>query len=64
MCIIVDLCVLVKDPLLGPRRVLAVAQVTRNEVLHFCHGLEEFGLGVVVLDLVRHGFLTDSAVAK
>ena len=63
MCIVVDLRVLVKDPLLGPRRVLAVAQVTRNEVLHFCHGLEEFGLGVVVLDLVRHGFLTDSAVA-
>ena len=63
MSVIVDLCVLVKDSLLRPRRVLSVAQVTRNEVLHVCHSLEELGLRVVVLDLVRHCFLTNGAVA-
>ena len=64
MSVIVDLCILVKDSLLGPRRVLTVAQVTRDEVLHVCHSLEEFGLRVVVLDLVRHSLLTNSAVAQ
>ena len=63
MSVIVDLCVLVKDSLLRPRRVLTIAQVTRDEVLHVSHSLEELGLRVVVLDLVRHSFLTNGAVA-
>jgi len=62
--VVVDLGIFVEHPLLRPHVEPIVAQISRDEVLHIGHCLEQLHLGVVVLNLVGHGFLADGSEAE